>query len=256
MTLAVGRLEKLARTDEEKPAIDDIKGVADRYNSAIDVARKMVSDEKSPKEIDKVVKIVKIEDSPAFKAFEVVQANIDNHETAAALSMKKTTRTLFIIVLTTTACLLLFILGYIFILHDLIKRLSFMGNFARNMVAGDLTVSSGITGKDELSVIAWDFDEMAENLRQMFGGIGENATKVDDAASQLSSISGSMSSGASGVSDRSNMVAAAAEEMISNLNSVAAAVEQASINIGTVHNSSGAIASTIREITESWNIGT
>ncbi len=247
MTAAIEKLERLSDSDRERNAIKDIKGVAAQYSRAIDTAKKMVAEGKTPTEIDKVVKI---NDSPAFKAFEVVEATIEEHENSAAGTMKKTIASLFTTVLAAITCLVLFIAGYILILHGLIKRLSSMRKFAKELGKGDLTVSSGIEGRDELGMIAKDFDEMAENLRGMFGKVGENAARVDEAAAGLSSISGNMSGEAEDVSERSNMVAAAAEEMSSNLGSVAAAVAQASVSIGTVSASSDEIACTIREITE------
>ncbi|MBI9092392.1 MAG: hypothetical protein JEZ12_24515 [Desulfobacterium sp.] len=77
--------------------------MAAQYNNAIDIARKMVVENKTPTDSDKKVKI---DDSRAFKAFEVVQLTIAEHEETAALTMKSTVMTLFTTVLTAIVSLL------------------------------------------------------------------------------------------------------------------------------------------------------
>lgn len=247
MSVAIDRLETLIDSPEERAAVGDIKAVARQYINAIDIAKKMVAQGKTPSEIDKVVKI---NDSPAFKAFEVIEKTIGSHEQEAAKAMKRSLNTLFTSVVIAIICLLFFFACYIFILLDLIKRLTFMKIFAQKMGKGDLTVSWEMKGNDELASIAGVFNEMTDNLRKMFARIGENAEQVDDASARLSGISGNMTKGVGEVTDRSNLVAAAADEMSGNLGSVAAAVAQASANISSVANSSEEIAMTIREITD------
>ena len=145
------------------------------------------------------------------------------------------------------ACLMVFA---IMVLLSVIKRLDKIKDFSTKLGSGDVTVTSGIEGKDELGVIGRELDEMTRKLSEIILSITQNAVNMNESSTNLFLISGQLSTGAQEVSGRANTVAVAAEEMSSNMNSVAAAVEEASTNVGFVAASAEEMTSVINGIAQ------
>ena len=121
-------------------------------------------------------------------------------------------------------------------------------NAARDIAEGNLSRVVNFTSKDELGELSASFNTMAEKTAQLIRNIVSSADELNNSSSDLSNISGQMSSEINDMSGRSTTVAAAAEEMSSNMNSVAAAIEEASTNVNLVATSADEMASTIDEI--------
>ncbi len=137
------------------------------------------------------------------------------------------------------------------ILTRLITKPLFKGvDLAKAMAGGDLTQTMDVNQKDEIGMLAQSLNDMAKNLRRMFGEIQQGVTRVDDSSSQLAAISNQMSSGAEATASRSAQVAAAAEEMSANQTSIAAAMEQAAVNVNMVASAAEEMNSTITEIAQ------
>ncbi len=136
-----------------------------------------------------------------------------------------------------------------FLLTHLITGPLFKGvDLAKAMAGGDLTKTMDVNQQDEIGILAKSLNEMAGNLRRMFGDISTGVGTVGESAVQLAAISNQMSSGAESTAARSGQVAAAAEEMSANQNSIAAAMEQASVNVNMVAAATEEMSATINEI--------
>ncbi len=136
-----------------------------------------------------------------------------------------------------------------FLLTYLITKPMFKGvDLAKAMAGGDLTKTMDVDQKDEIGILAQSLNEMAGNLRRMFGDISKGVVTVGESSVQLAAISNQMSSGAESTAARSQQVAAAAEEMSTNQSSIAAAMEQASVNINMVASATEEMSATINEI--------
>jgi methyl-accepting chemotaxis protein len=136
-----------------------------------------------------------------------------------------------------------------FLLTYLITKPMFKGvDLAKAMACGDLTKTMDVDQKDEIGILAHSLNEMAGNLRRMFGDISKGVVTVGESSVQLAAISNQMSSGAESTAARSEQVAAAAEEMSANQTSIAAAMEQASVNINMVASATEEMSNTINEI--------
>ncbi len=136
-----------------------------------------------------------------------------------------------------------------FILTRLITGPLFKGvGLAKAMADGDLTQTMDVNQKDEIGVLAASLNEMAQNLRRMFGDISTGVSQVDNSSVQLAAIANQMSTGAESTASRSSLVATAAEEMSANQASIAAAMEQASINVNMVAAAAEEMSATINEI--------
>ncbi|MFN2355850.1 MAG: methyl-accepting chemotaxis protein [Desulfopila sp.] len=136
-----------------------------------------------------------------------------------------------------------------FILTRVITGPLFKGvDLAKAMADGDLTKTMDVSQKDEIGVLAASLNEMAKNLRRMFGDISTGVSQVDNSSVQLAAIANQMSTGAESTASRSSLVATAAEEMSANQASIAAAMEQASINVNMVAAAAEEMSATINEI--------
>jgi len=113
---------------------------------------------------------------------------------------------------------------------------------------GDLTRRLVVESKDEIGEMAQWFNVFIENVQRIIGSVAENARQVNDASSELKTISGEMAMGADQTRDKTNTVAASAEEMSTNMSSVAAAMEQAATNVGMVSSATDGMMATINEI--------
>ncbi|MDY7036094.1 MAG: HAMP domain-containing protein, partial [Thermodesulfobacteriota bacterium] len=115
---------------------------------------------------------------------------------------------------------------------------------------GDLTRRVDIQSKDEVGELARWENLFLDKMQNIIKDISGNAETLNESSSNLSELSGRMSSGADNMSGKSDTVAKSAEEMNSNMTTVAAAIEQASTNVGMVATASEEMTATINEIAQ------
>lgn len=115
---------------------------------------------------------------------------------------------------------------------------------------GDLTMRLAAQSADEVGELGRWFNVFIEKLQGIIKQITLNAQMVGDSSSELSGVSGELSSGAGETSSRAENLAAASEEMSTNLNNVAAAMEQSATNASMVATAAEEMSSTINEIAE------
>lgn len=120
--------------------------------------------------------------------------------------------------------------------------------YARKLADGDLTHTLDINQKDEVGQLADAMNEMGSRLRQMFKDIAQGVQTLASASTELSAVSGQMTSSSRGTSSKASTVAAATEEMSVNMTSVAAGMEQTAANINTVATATEEMTATIGDI--------
>jgi methyl-accepting chemotaxis protein len=96
---------------------------------------------------------------------------------------------------------------------------------------GDLTVPSGVDGRDEIGRLAVDLDRTQDSLRGLISGVVETAQTVAAAAEELSVASHQVVSGSDETSAQAGVVAAAAEQVSRNVQTVAAGAEEMGASI-------------------------
>jgi methyl-accepting chemotaxis protein len=130
----------------------------------------------------------------------------------------------------------------------MIGGLKKMAIFSDRMAKGDLTGTLDVTQKDEFGTLAGALNGMAEQWRQIIGGLSNEVAALASSSQELTATSQSLSAGAGNAAERSSSVAAATEEMSANMNSVAAASEEAATNVNIVATAAEEISSTIQQI--------
>jgi methyl-accepting chemotaxis protein len=105
-------------------------------------------------------------------------------------------------------------------------RLQSLGEVADKVAGGDLTVTAGIKGRDEIAWVGHSFDRMTGRLRESMLSIAECATGLGTAADELTQVSHTLSTGAEETAVQANVVARATEGVNRNLQTVTAAADE------------------------------
>nr|WP_321468712.1 methyl-accepting chemotaxis protein [uncultured Desulfobulbus sp.] len=240
---------------------DEAKGVfADKITPAsekvFDLVHQMIAIVDDANEKFQKMNTLLLEDGEKYQkqTFAAIDSIVQKAEATAQSTVQSAQDSAHRGELTTTICLVIgFILAVALglILTRLITKPLFMGvELAKAMAAGDLTRTMNVNQKDEIGILAQSLNDMAQNLRRMFGDIKQGVSSVDESSSQLAAISNQMASGAESTAARSAQVATAAEEMSANQNSIAAAMEEASVNVNMVAAAAEEMNATITEIAQ------
>ena len=107
------------------------------------------------------------------------------------------------------------------IVAGIISRLNQVEAFVEKMSGGDLTVSSGITGEDELGQLGKNLDRMSKGLRGMFSEITATSVKLDSGSSNLAGFSEQMGALMIDAEDKSGAVAGGADQVSKNMAQIA-----------------------------------
>lgn len=122
--------------------------------------------------------------------------------------------------------------------------------FVNTIANGDLTKTLEVSSKDEIGIMTSSLNKMATNLRTMIKDLINGTNTLSSSSTELSTISGQLTTGLEQTSDKANAVAASAEQLNNNMNSVSAAMEQSSNNTNIVAVSTEEMTSTINEIAQ------
>ncbi|MEN8189820.1 MAG: HAMP domain-containing methyl-accepting chemotaxis protein [Thermodesulfobacteriota bacterium] len=231
MNDALGAFGRLELSSDERDALTAIKEVADQYSMAIETSVAMHSEGDGAATIDRAVKI---NDSPAFGAFTVLEESVQNLQLAAGDSLNKSINAIYILMLITVFAMLLFFSLFFYFLFGVSKRLSLVQDIAKEIGKGNFSHSFLIKGGDEVSAIGRELDNMASKVKNLINRIQEQAGLLSTTSETMSDISTALTEGTGQASLQADSVAAATEEMSSNMNSVAMASEQAASNVNLV----------------------
>ena len=166
---------------------------------------------------------------------------VDTEETTAAAAAAqaaadyRASRTTMLVVLVVGTALALG-LGAL-VARSIVRGLQRVRTLADALERGDLTVTAGLTGGDEVARMGTALDAAVGTLRGVIGTIDASSSALASAAEQMSAGSG--------------QIAAAAEETAAQAGVVSAAAEQVSRNVQTVAAGSEQMGASIREIAQS-----
>ncbi len=110
------------------------------------------------------------------------------------------------------------------------------------LAAGDLTVSAGVTSRDEVGRMAAALTTAQGALRAALGAVGEATDTISAASSQLSGATADVAAGSEETSAQAGVVAAAAEQVSRNVQSVASGAEEMSASIREIAQTSAEAA--------------
>jgi len=244
MDKAFAAYGKLSISEEERRALAAIQSVATQYGNAVETSVTMHKAGKNPNEIDSVVKI---DDSPAFKGFEVLDKSVKAFEQKAGESLNKTIKAIYVLMLIAGIAMVLFFGLFLKVLAGLGKRLALLQSATIEIGKGNFNTSIQVDGNDEIGAIGDALANMSAKLQSVIQKISEQTEVLSSSSTTLTDVSSALSEGTSQASDQADSVAAATEEMSVNMNSVAAASEQASANVLLVSNAIEEILASVSE---------
>lgn len=166
-------------------------------------------------------------------------------ETKAAVSKARNN-----IILTAVIIVSLLSLVLLLVVSSITKPLKKGVELARRIEDGDLTTDIQLDQKDEVGDLINALNNMAKNLRTVFGEVTSYAASLDNASTNLEALSGQLSDGATNMNERSNTLATAAEEMSTNMSSVSTSAEQSTANVNTVATAAEEMTATVNEIAQ------
>ncbi len=244
MNQAFAAYEKLDLSGDERSALSTIKNVAAQYARAINTSVAMHGNGDDPVTIDKAVKI---DDSPAFAAFKVLESHVKKIEQSTSAALNKTIHSIFILIMVAGAAMLIFFILFFSVLAGVSKRLSRLQQATVEIGKGNFTTPVNVKGHDEIASIGKALADMSGKLQRVIEQIHQQTEVLGDSSKALSDISSDLSEGTRIAAEQTDSVAAATEEMSSNMNSVAAASEQASANVGLVSEAIDEILASVDE---------
>ncbi len=144
--------------------------------------------------------------------------------------------------------IILLIMAGLLLIYSITMPLNEFKKFIERMATGDLRGRIKITGKDELTKIAREFNNLNASLDKMIKESMDGVETIVFASSELENIATRLSAGVNDTAFKANNVVRAADEMNSNMSSVAAAMDQAASNVNTVASGTEEMSVTISEI--------
>lgn len=150
---------------------------------------------------------------PAAALDELVKINLINADnmyqadTAQGNRLKALLVGIFVVI---TACALI---GGSFIARSINTPLQEVMSALLKVAAGDLTVRTQISSRDELGVLGGEVNQMAERLATAMQKVALNSSQVAAAATQLHTTAEQIATGAEEVAAQAGAVAVASEEM-------------------------------------------
>ncbi|HEY9578138.1 MAG TPA: methyl-accepting chemotaxis protein, partial [Pseudobacillus sp.] len=85
--------------------------------------------------------------------------------------------------------LLLMVVAVLYILNQVIKPIYILGESAREVAKGDLSIQVPVTSRDEVGELARAFNEMVTSTREIIAVVNHSADNVTGAAENLSAVS-------------------------------------------------------------------
>lgn len=113
------------------------------------------------------------------------------------------------------------------IVGSIVFRLSKVEAFVQKLSGGDLTVSSGVAGQDELGQLGKNLDKMSKSLRTMFSDITAASVKLDSGSSNLAKFSSNMGDIMADAGEKAGAVATGADQVSSNMAQIAHSATEA-----------------------------
>jgi len=117
----------------------------------------------------------------------------------------------------------------------------------QSMAAGNLSVRSTITSRDEMGMLSKELNIMAEQLHETITRVAHNGLEVASAANQMHSTAEQMATGAEQAAAQTQTIATASEEMAATTNDIAGNCHQAASNAGKVNEAAETSAQIVNE---------
>ena len=205
-------------SEVEDVALQAIRDVAERYRKAADIVKSSYEEGLSPAAIDG---IVKIDDSPALKAFDSLLGYFQELGMANRVSLgNKIKQSVIVSVVGTLIGFLIIAFIIIMLSRSILRSVSSLHTHIVNAeMNNDLKVRNDATGKDEIAQAAQAFNRMLDKFRSI---IADLSTSTHQLMSSVDSVNEATEKTVSGVERQQGETQQAA----SAINQMSATVEE------------------------------
>lgn len=231
MDEAFAKYAKLSQTPEELKALKIAKGVAVQYEKAITISKTMHDKGSSPAEIDQVVKI---DDGPAFQAFETLRSNMEKTAEEATTLMNSTLRSFYTLLFVMALCMALFFLLFFVVQSGVSRKVNALHKATEDIGRGDRVDAASIMGSDEFGAIGSSLVGMSRIIREVVDKMTGQADTLSSATKTLTTISEHVTNGTREAAGQTGDIAASAVEMSEGMNTVSMATQEAFTSVNYV----------------------
>ncbi|GIG35210.1 methyl-accepting chemotaxis protein [Cellulomonas pakistanensis] len=241
---AIAAYAALPLDDESERALDDFEAALARYLDVRDdqllVASRAHDTDAFAEARDTVAQ--PIIDAMSAAASTLVEGEESDAAAAAerAAADYRTSRTTMLVLLVAGTALALG-LGAL-VARSIVRGLRRVEVVADALERGDLTVTAGLTSRDEVGRMGAALDSAVGTLRGVIGTIDRSSASLASAAEQMSASSGQIAASAEETAAQAGVVSAAAEQVSRNVQTVAAGSEQMGASIQEIAHSASRAA--------------
>lgn len=244
MQNAFNAYERLDNSLKERRALSTARSVAAQYSRAIGTSRRMHAEGRSAHEIDSAVKI---DDSPAFAAFEILEGCGRQIEEESTLAMSQTLQSIYILMLVVAVGMLLFFAFFFSVLAGVSRKFTKIHNATVDISNGNFTGAIDLAGTDEFGVIGEALVDMSNTLTEVYSLINRQAETLSKSSQILTNISNNLVTGTSQAAEQTENIVVATDDMNHGMNSVSAASQQAYTNVTFVSTAIEEILASVEE---------
>ncbi len=142
--------------------------------------------------------------------------------------------TLMVTIISIISVVLLSVIVYMVINSVVLKRFHKFGDVFGMGSKGDLTVRVTDSNKDELGLLAQQFNGFVSNIQNLMKDLLTSITEMSSYSEELSATATEMASTSEELSSQSSVVASSSEQSTANVNTISSAAEQMSSNLESV----------------------
>lgn len=232
-------------TDQDHADIAVIKDTVEKYRNAADKIKPLVEAGSSIAYIDSVVKI---DDSPAIKAFYNLDESYRRLIDMGSQSIRdKLSSMMLEFAALVTAAAVLFILILVFIFRRLIRQIGNITEVTRIMVEGDLSKAITIIPNDAIGDMAENFNRAIESLKMIIVGVKETAAAGQEMNEEMHRM---LTQAEESVGEISRMMETSLDHIVQENNQISeasTALEQISANTSSLSRQIGMQADSVSQ---------
>ncbi|MEU4625418.1 methyl-accepting chemotaxis protein [Actinoplanes sp. NPDC023801] len=220
-----------------RAALEQVRGVRDEQLVPLAAASDLRGFEKARDNAGRPALAAALGALDELVAIETKVAADKRDETAQAYRFARTMMISMLLVGLALAAAMAFL-----VVRSIMGTLAAVGRVTHALAAADLTVRTGVSGRDELGRMATELDTGMTVVAASVDRMAQVAVTLAAAAEEMSAVSAQLQSGASEASTRAGTASRASEEVNAGVQSIAAGSEQMSASITEIASNAGQAA--------------
>lgn len=212
-----GEYQDLGLVPAEEKALEQIRGVVEQYFSNVALVEKMWSEGRTPREVDGTVKI---NDSPAFEGFTLLNEHFEEMEETLISGMDASINQAIWVVCSSLFLLICLVFLANYLLRSVVRDIRRLSQWTLK-IDEDLSYAGevGFERSDELG-------DLADSVRAMTVKLTSVIREIVTVSEQLNSSSGNLSASTREIASGASQQAASVEEVSASMEQMASNIAQ------------------------------